>query len=316
MVMAADAAKRSRLWFWLPALIAVLLVALYANTAIIDGKTRPAAPRQGGSLIDAGAIQANVKVQGAGPAIVLIHGFAAAIDWWDEIAPGLALDHRVVSIDLIGHGGTTAPASDYSIERQAALVREVLDKLDIDRAAIIGHSMGGEVATAYGEAYPDKVDGLVLIDSPPTAASRDYDALTELYLTPIAGELLSHFRSDAAIRHGLAQAFAPDFKKMPAAFVDDVRQPTYTAFRSAHYASVAFRREKPINVRLAAIKPMPALLVVFGAQDAFVPSENARLFEQIPEAKVVTLDGVGHSPMVEAPDKTLALIRSFLSDVR
>jgi len=306
------AGKWSRLWIWLPALAALLIVALAGNALVVDGKTRPAAPRQGGSLVQAGEIEANVKVQGAGPAIVLLHGFAAAIDWWDEIAPALALDHRVVRIDLIGHGGTTAPSSDYAIERQAAFVGEVLDKLGIDRTAIIGHSMGGEVATAFVEKHPDKVDKLILIDSPPLAA-EDYNALTELYLTPVVGEFLSRFRSNKAIRWGLTQGFAPG-SRISANFVSDVRQLPYAAFRSAHRASVAYRREKPLNARLAGVSPIPPILVIIGALDPFMPRDSAQLFEKIPGAKVVTVDGAGHSPMVEAPARTIRLIRNFLAD--
>lgn len=311
--MAAKAVerRRRRARHWLCAAFAVAVAVLAANTVLVDRETRAATPRDGGDLVDTGVIRANVRVQGAGPAVVLIHGFSAAIDWWDAIAPALAADHRVVSVDLIGHGGTAAPDSDYSIERQAALVATVLDRLGVDRVAIIGHSMGGEVATALVEARPDRIYGLVLIDSPPTAAAN-YGLLTRLYLTPVVGELLSHFRIDPALRSGLAQGFAPGFK-VPENFVDDVRQVTYTAFRSAHDASIAFRTEKPTSARLAAVKPVPPLLAIAGSLDAMVAPENVRLFGEVSGAKIVTLDGLGHSPMVEAPAMTLKLIKSFLA---
>ncbi len=74
-------------------------------------------------------VPANVKVEGSDPAIVLIYGFGAAIDWWDDVAPALTTDHRVIRIDLIGHGGTAAPASGYSIERQGALVAAILERV-------------------------------------------------------------------------------------------------------------------------------------------------------------------------------------------
>lgn len=150
------------------AIVAVLTaVALGVNTIAVDSKTRAAAARSGGTVMDTGIVPANVKVEGEGPPIVLIHGFGAALDWWDDIAPALAADHRVIRLDLIGHGGTEAPASGYTIERQAKLVAAVLDKLGVDRVIAIGHSMGGEVATALAEVNPERVERLVLIDSPP-----------------------------------------------------------------------------------------------------------------------------------------------------
>jgi len=304
---------RPHAWIWSPFVIAVIVVALGINTVIVDHSTRAAAPRDGGSLIEAGPLRANVRVQGAGPTIVLLHGLSAALDWWDSVAGPLAADHRVVSIDLIGHGGTAAPASNYAIKRQADLVAAILDKLDIGRAAIIGHSMGGDVATAFVEAHPERVDSLVLIDCPPAATER-YNVATALYLIPVVGELFSHFRADQAVSWGLSQAFAPGFK-VPEHFIDDVRQVPYAAFRSAHDESFAFRRAGTINSRLGAIRPAPPLLVIVGSLDPFVPPGSAKVFEKIPGAHIVTLAGVGHSPMVEAPAKTLTIIRSFLSTI-
>ena len=185
----------------------------------------------------------------------MIHGFGAAIDWWDEIAPALATDHRVIRVDLIGHGGTAAPAAGYTIPRQAELVAAVLDRLGIDRVIVIGHSMGGEVATALTERDPARIAAMILIDSPPTPGAS-FTILTETAMTPVLGELLSHFETDKTVRRGLAQGFAPGFP-VPEKFVADLKQLTYTAFRSAHDDSIAYRTAKPTNERLAALMPVP-----------------------------------------------------------
>lgn len=73
---------------------------------------------------------------------------------------------------------------------------------------------------------------------------------------------------------------------------------------------------KPPYERIAALQPVPPLLAIFGAEDAIVPPAAAKLFEHVPGAKVVIIEGAGHSPMVEAPEKTLELIREFLSAAR
>src|SRR5262249_55520458 len=128
----ARGAGRWKPWSWLTAVAVIASVGLIANAFIVNGKTRAALPRDGGAIIDTGIVAANVRSEGDGPAVVLIHGFSAAIDWWDDIAPRLAAAHRVIRVDLIGHGGTAAPDRGYSIERQAALVGAVLDKLGVD----------------------------------------------------------------------------------------------------------------------------------------------------------------------------------------
>jgi pimeloyl-ACP methyl ester carboxylesterase len=302
---------RSRRGLAIVAVIAAIALALAANTLAVDSAMRAAVARSGGTVMETGIVPANLKVEGEGPPIVLIHGFGAALDWWDDIAPQLAADHRVIRLDLIGHGGTEAPASGYAIERQAKLVAAVLDKLGVDRVVAIGHSMGGEVATALAEADPKRIERLVLIDSPPKAETT-FRLGTRLALMPVIGELLSRFMSDAAIRKMLAQGFAPGFP-VPEKFVADVKQLTYTAFRTAHDDSIAYETEKPVVERLAALDPVPPLLVIFGSRDALVAPESAKLYETVPGAKVVILAGPGHSLMVEAPEKTLALIKNFLA---
>lgn len=303
-------ANRRRL-MWLVAILAAAVAALAINTVVVDSRTRAAQPRDGGTIEHTGVVPANVKVEGNGPAIVLIHGFGAAMDWWDEIAPALAADHQVIRVDLIGHGGTEAPRSGYAIERQAALVKGVLDKLGAGRVTVIGHSMGGEVAVAFAEIDPGRVERMVLIDSPP-GGDASFNLLARLAFVPVIGELLSRLETDGVIRKGLQQGFAPGFP-VPERFVADFRQLTYTAFRSAHDGSAEFRTAKPTPQRLAALDPVPPLLVIFGALDAIVPPANAKLFEVVPGARVEIIDGAGHSPMVEAPAKTLALIADFLT---
>lgn len=296
-------------------LIAVVVVltmaaALAVNAMLVGLQTRPAIARSGGALMETDIVTANVKVEGEGPPIVLIHGFGAALDWWDAIAPQLARNHRVIRLDLIGHGGTEAPGSGYGIERQASLVKAVLDKLGVTRTVVVGHSMGGEVATAFAAANPQCVERLVFIDSPPKPET-DFDLGTRLALSPLIGQGLWRLRNDAVLRHALSQGFAPGFP-VPEKFVADLWQLTYTAFHQAHDGSVAYVTEEGSPARLSALDPVPPLLVMFGTQDGLISPDSAKLFETVPGAKLVMIDGAGHSPMVEKPAETLAEIEGFI----
>ncbi len=303
--------RKRRTWLaWLGVLMAVVLLALAVNTVWVDSRTRAAMARDGGTIIATDIVPANVQAQGEGPAILLLHGCGAAIDWWDEIAPPLAAHHRVLRLDLIGHGGTEAPAAGYSIERQAQLAAQILDKLGVGGVSVIGHSMGGEVAVALAVMRPQRIRRLILIDSPPTPGTT-FDILAEAYFTPVLGQLLSDFQSEESIRRGLAQGFAPNFR-VPEKFVADCKQLTYVAFRTAHNESIAYRTAQPPYERLAALKPVPPLLVLFGSRDAIVPPEHAKYFERVPGARLVMIEGSGHSPMVEKPAETLKQIESFL----
>ena len=119
-------------------LIAVV-AALLGNMIWVDSRTRPASPREGGRIIDTHIEPANVSVEGEGPAVLLLHGFGAAIDWWDDVASSLALHHRVIRVDLIGHGGTAAPTAGYAIPRQAQLAAALLEQLGVAHVTVIGN---------------------------------------------------------------------------------------------------------------------------------------------------------------------------------
>jgi pimeloyl-ACP methyl ester carboxylesterase len=298
-------------WLLTLAAIALAIAAVLAiNSIFVDLETRPAMARSGGTLMETDVVTANVKVEGNGPPMVLIHGFGAALDWWDAIAPTLSDTHTVIRLDLIGHGGTEAPGSGYAIPRQAALVKAVLDELGIARVTVIGHSMGGEVATAFTVAHPESVERLVLIDSPPKPETN-FDLMTRLGLKRVIGQGLWRLRTDAALRRALSQGFAPGFP-VPEKFVADLWQLTYTVFKHAHEESIAYVTEEGTPARLSKLDPVPQLLVIFGTEDALIAPSSATLFEQVPGARVVMIDGAGHSPMVEKPDATLTAIQNFL----
>ena len=92
------------------------------------------------------------------PAVVLLHGFACSIGWWDQMTPALARDHHVIRIDLLGHGGSEKPREGYSMESQARRVarRSTASACGAPRSS--GHSMGGSVATALAEQRPALVE--------------------------------------------------------------------------------------------------------------------------------------------------------------
>jgi pimeloyl-ACP methyl ester carboxylesterase len=296
---------------WGLAAVVAVLAALLANRRIVNARVRSAEPRDGGKLIETDIVTTNVKVEGAGRTLVMIHGFSAALGWWDAISDDLARDHRVVRLDLIGHGGAAAPKAGYAIERRAALVSAVLDRLRTDRATLIGHSMGGEVATALVEARPSLVERLILIDAPASTDAKFTPAM-RAYLTPVLGQAMSRILTDGGVRRALAQGFAPGYQ-IPERFVGDFRRLTYGAFKSAHEESVAYRTKRPTSERLAAIEPAPPLLAITGSMDAIVPPPSVMRYDRVTGARIEIIEGSGHSPIVEKPERTLALIRDFLA---
>ena len=105
------------------------------------------------------------RIAGSGPAVVLIHGMLNTSRHWRAVAERLAQTHTVIAPDLIGHGGSAGPMGDYSLGAHAAGIRDLLAGLGIDRATIVGHSLGGGVAMQFFYQFPERVERLALVSS-------------------------------------------------------------------------------------------------------------------------------------------------------
>ncbi len=294
--------------------LAALIVLLGINGLLIDGETKSAAVTvPGGKLLDlpGGEIQVVEGGPAKGSPIVLIHCFTCAIDWWDGVRPALERRHRVIAVDLLGHGGSEKPDSGYSIENQARIVAQALRRLGVHDAEVVGHSLGGPISVALAEQSPRLVNRLVLVDSIPDNSYGNVGIIGELPFKPVLGQLLWRVKPDATIRDGLGVAFAPGFH-VPDAFVDDVKRMTYSAYTGSHDAFDEYTGDKPIPERAAATgKPLLALM---GAEEQIAKDPRVALAAYRagdPDAITRLIAGAGHSPEVEKPAETARLILEF-----
>jgi pimeloyl-ACP methyl ester carboxylesterase len=304
-------------WKILIGVAVVLAVLLVLNALTIDRETKSATVTEaGGKIVDVGGGQIEVVESGprAATPIVLIHCFTCAINYWDGMIPRLARQHRVIAVDLRGHGGSEKPSSGYSVPDQASVVAEVLGRLGVRNAEVVGHSLGGPVAIALAEQSPQLVDRLVAIDSIPDTSYGDVGFIGELPFKPVVGEALWRVKPDFSIRDGLGVAFAPGFP-VPDAFVEDVKRMTYSAYTGSHDAFDDYTGEKPLPERAATVgKP---LLAIMGAEEQIAndPAEALAAYrEAYPEAQTKLIAGAGHSPNVEKPAETAALVLAFAAE--
>lgn len=242
------------------------------------------------------------------PAMLLIHGTAGSLVWWDPIVPALAEHFHVVRVDLAGHG-QSPPARSYDVATQAIGVGAALDRLGAGTATVVGHSSGGFVATALAEQRPDIVRSLVLINTGPAPdAFAPPGPLGRLVTFPLVGRLVWTLRSERTIRKGLSTAFTRPVE-IPDVIVDAVRDMTYRAFTQAPRASLAYIRQRSMPARLADLDAR--VLVIFGTDDRRWRSQSAESYRAVPNARVELLRGVGHTPMLEEPQITTKLILDY-----
>ena len=292
----------------------VFIALVLLNALRVDSETGSAAVTvPGGEVLKLpdGEIQVVEGGPREGAPIVLIHCFSCAIDWWDGVRPRLEAGHRVVAIDLLGHGGSEKPASGYTPPNQAKLVAEALEKLGVRDATVVGHSLGGAVAVALAEQDPRLVDRVAIIDMPPDNSYGSLGFIADLAFQPVLGEALWTIKPDFSIKDGLGVAFAPGFD-VPDAFVDDVKRLTYTAYDESPSGVEDYLGEESLDRRMG--ESGQPLLVLMGAEEQIVDDPQRALDQYAkgaPGAETVLVSGAGHSPNVEKPAETARLILGF-----
>lgn len=300
--------------------IVVVLAALLAiNTVVVDHETKEAGVTEpGGRILDLPGGKLEVVEHGprSGSPIVLVHCFSCAINWWDSMMPYLNRDHRVIAVDLLGHGGSEKPTSGYTIPHQADLVAQAMARLRVRDAVVVGHSLGGSVVTGLAERSPRLVKKVMIIDTPPSHRGDSLGFVAKLGFAPVIGEFFWRVKPDFAVKKGLEVAFAPGFD-VPDEFVDDVNRMTYSSYHDSPEGSGDYSDEEPLDRRMEESgKP---LFVIMGAEEQIVDEPAERLAEYrrtVPGVRTRLIAGSGHSPNVERPALTARLLLAFANPSR
>ena len=297
-------------------LVFIVLPAMLVNAWVVSRDTREAATFGGGRVVSITGPDLNVREYGASSgagAIVLLHGYASSIEWWADVAPKLAEEtgRRVIAVDLVGHGGSESPLDSdaYGAQGQALAVGRALAAVKADDVVLVGHSMGGHIATAVAQREPDLVDRVVVIDTFGSAGLRDLGPLQDATCWPVVGAALDRARSiDAVTMSSLQAGFAADFEVPTFAF-RSLKQMIHRGVCDAT-AGDEMNAKRPIALQLAQLgKPVK---VIWGGRDTLTPTaanvaayENAGLTPEI-------VARAGHSPQVEAPDDVVQIIVGFV----
>jgi pimeloyl-ACP methyl ester carboxylesterase len=244
------------------------------------------------------------------PAVLLLHGFGVSLHLWDDWARLLAPRFRVIRPDLPGFGLTGPdPGGDYSDDRTIAVLAALLDDLGIARAHVIGSSMGGRYAWRFAADHPGRVDRLVLM-APDGFSERGKDGRPARI--PWYFRLLPWMLPERPLRKISAAGYAD-----PAALTDAIFTRTHDLLRAPGVRRAMLQRmaamtrtdPTPILARITA----PTLLL-WGDTDRMIPHTHAADYARaIPHAQTVVLPALGHAPMEEAPEVSLAPVLAFLS---
>ncbi|HVO54817.1 MAG TPA: alpha/beta fold hydrolase [Solirubrobacterales bacterium] len=264
------------------------------------------------------------RTAGSGPNLVLIHGMINSSRHWEAVATRLAESHRVIAPDLIGHGDAATPRGDYSLGAHAASIRDLLSAIGVERATIVGHSLGGGVAMQFFYQFPQRTERLVLISSgglghevspllrgaalPGSAGLLRLAANPRLVgsLAAAGARLRERGVSTGVYVQAVARALAPlQEAGSRRAFVQTLR-----AVIDVHGQKVSARD------RLYLLGEMPTL-IVWGERDRTIPiSHGLEASASIPNCRFETLPRAAHFPNLEDPEGLAAVLGDFLATTR
>ncbi len=263
-----------------------------------------------GSFIDVDGVRVHYVEAGRGAPLVLVHGFAGSTFSFRYVIPELARHYRVVALDLKGFGYSERPeGADYALAAQAELVRGLMDRLGIEQATVVGHSMGGAESMRLAARYPERVARLVLVDS---ATDHELGRTRRLALLrpffPMAAVFTLH---RMGFRERALRFVVHDPAHVTPEMVEGYFRPMRVKGQLRALGEMASGRQREEPVDLNAVRA--PTLVLWGEHDRVLPlSVGEELARELPDARLIMVPSAGHMPLEEQPEFSNRVLLEFL----
>jgi pimeloyl-ACP methyl ester carboxylesterase len=265
------------------------------------------------------------RIAGSGPPVVLIHGMVNSSRHWESVALRLADSYTVIAPDLIGHGDSATPRGDYSLGAHAASIRDLLTAIGIEKATIVGHSLGGGVAMQFFYQFPQRTERLVLVSSgglghevSPLLRAAALPGATPLLALATRPRVLAALlcASDRLQQRGSSKGV---YLRAVARALEPLKEPGAREAFLQTLRSVIDVRGQRVSARdrlYLLIDAMPTL-IVWGGRDNTIPLSHGRdTHEAVPGSRFEILSRAAHFPHLEDPEGLAAVLRDFLETTR
>jgi len=249
--------------------------------------------------------------------LVFVHGYTGDKDMWNRLAYYLPSDYRMIALDLMGHGKTDqAPDNRYLLMNQAKLVNKFMNELNIDKAHLVGSSMGGATSLLFSLHFPERINSLTLMNSAGVHSMEEseFEKAIESGRNPMAIKNLSDFENMMALIFHKAPWVPEGFKNVLTQRASERYQHfQYVLSEIIHSANIWRESGRIYGLMPNFNKPV---LIVWGDDDRVLhPSSVAVFKEHLPQAQTHILKNTGHVPMLEKPDDTANILMEFLADI-
>jgi len=271
-------------------------------------------------FLDLHGDQLAYRDNGDGEVLLLIHGMAGSSDTWRSVIPQLSKNFRVIAPDLLGHGESAKPRSDYSLGAFAVLLRDFLDELGVSQATVVGHSLGGGVAMQFVYQHPDYVQRLVLISS--GGLGPDVGLVLRLLSAPGAELVLPIIAPKPVLTAGnklrswlrAAGIQSPRGAELWSAYSSLSDAETRQSFLKTLRSVVDYRGQAVSALNRLRLREGLPIMAIWGDRDTIIPVDHAyAAHEARTDSRLEILPNVGHFPQVEVPNEVVELIEDFIA---
>ena len=252
------------------------------------------------------------ETAGSGTLILYVHGHLASSATWDAVLGPASAGHPAIAVDVPGFGASDRPwPHDYSVEGEARGLLAFLDARGIERAIVVGNSLGGGAALLLAAHHPGRVAALVLVA--PATPEGPIVWPVRVLRTPVLGELSLLFSSRALAAHNLRRWQFARAERVTDQAIDDAFAPM--RIPGTRRAALAAIRSDPRRHRGVEARLRVPTLVVWGSEDRLVPAADAeRVHACIAGSRLVILPDAGHLPQREQPEAFARAVSEFVSD--
>ena len=248
----------------------------------------------------------NYTDQGTGYVIVLLHGYLETLEIWSDFAKELAKSFRVIAIDIPGHGLSGKVSEIHTMDLMAEALNTVLKNLNIDKAVLVGHSMGGYVAMAYLANYKSKMSGLCLFHSNPFSDNDEKKANRDREI-----EIINQGKQYILFNTNVPKGFATDNLEYFKARVEWAKDIAANCKPDGIIALLEGLKIRPDRQKLLKETNIPILFII-GRKDNYIDFKTMfKLAGQSPEGKILVLDNSGHMGFIEESGICAGALKSF-----
>lgn len=254
----------------------------------------------------------NLKVhysdQGNGPVLVLLHGFLEDLTMWKTLVDEFKKTTRVICVDLLGHGKTENLGYIHSMEDQSEMLRQLLDSLNVKHYAMVGHSMGGYVALAFADKYPDALTGLCLMNSTALADDKEKKRNRDRGIRAVKQN------HKTFIRLSIPNLFAEENRDL---FSEEILKITDAALKMTQQGVIAAL--EGMKIRKDRTKILEAgdfpILMIIGKKDPALDYQSLLQQSELGKVKKVVFED-GHMSHIENTTDLIKALKDFSNAIK